>query len=35
VEVTAKALECVLDSFVAVIVNGSEEFLEEEAPGSM
>ena len=29
VEVAAEALECALDSFVAVIVNGSEEFLEK------
>ena len=35
VEITAEALECVLDSFVAIIVNGSEEFLEEGAPGRM
>jgi len=34
-EVTAEALECALDSFVAVIVNGSEESLEEGAPGGM
>jgi len=35
VEVAAEALECALDSFVAVIVNGSEEFLEEGAPGGV
>lgn len=29
VEVAAEALECALNSFVAVIVDGSEEFLEE------
>ena len=28
-EVATEALECALDSFVAVIVNGSEEFLEK------
>ena len=29
VEVVVEALECALDSFVAVIMNGSEEFLEK------
>ena len=28
-EVTAEALECALDSFMAIIVNGSKEFLEK------
>jgi len=34
-EVATEALECALDSFVAIIVNGSEELLEKGAPGGM
>ena len=28
-EVATEALECALDSFMAIIVNGSKEFLEK------